>query len=199
MDVSGQDKDGLRRLLKKRRLELADGEEGGRRCRLMQERLVESGFWKRCRRLALYASVRGEADTSLLLREAWKSGRTVFLPRCRPGEPGYMDLIACRSTEELKLSRFGIPEPVLVEGARLLSAEELVAGEDTLVVVPALAFDRQGFRLGYGGGYYDRLLDRANCCCVGLAFQELLFDRLPHEAWDRPVQAVCTEEELLCL
>jgi 5-formyltetrahydrofolate cyclo-ligase len=76
--------------------------------------------------------------------------------------------------------------------------DELEEG-GTLIVVPALAFDRHGFRLGYGGGYYDRLLAKARCASVGLAFHETLLRTLPREAWDRPVTAVCTEEEMLCL
>ena len=165
----------------------------------MQKRLLESDFWKQSRRVTLYMAVRGEADTSLLLAEAWKSGREVFLPRCRRGEPGMMDMVFCAGAEHLERSGLGILEPRLDASSRLLSAEELADGVQTLLVVPAIAFDAEGYRLGYGGGYYDRLLDRARCSAVGLAFHSLVFSRLPREAWDRPVQAVCTEEELLCL
>jgi 5-formyltetrahydrofolate cyclo-ligase len=109
-----------------------------------------------------------------------------------------MDFIFCAGLEELDPSGFGIPEPILCPDSRLLTAEELFL-PDTLVIVPALAFDRKGFRIGYGGGYYDRLLERASCPSVGLTFHELLQLELPRDPWDRPVQAVCTEEELLCV
>ncbi len=199
MDIAGTDKKQLRSFLKKRRMELSSGEEGRNRNLRMQERLLESGLWKRSRAVALYVSVKGEADTSLLLREAWRDGKQVFLPRCRREEPGSMDMIACLGPEGLEVSGFGIPEPRLEENSRLLSFADLTAGESTLVVVPALAFDREGFRLGYGGGYYDRMLAAAQCPSVGLAFHELLLNRLPRDPWDRPVGAVCTEEEFLCL
>lgn len=193
------DKGELRRRLRKRRAELSSGEAGDRRSSAAQCRLLESVFWQKSRRVVLYAAVKGEVDTALLLESAWKEGREVFLPRCRPAEPGLMDMIACCGPEELVPSRFGIPEPELSASSRFLSSRELEDGEHTLIVVPALAFDRQGFRLGYGGGYYDRMLDAACCFSVGLTYHELLQDRLPREAWDRPVGAVCTEEELLCL
>lgn len=193
------DKGELRRRLRKRRAELSSGEAGDRRSSAAQCRLLESVFWQKSRRVVLYAAVKGEVDTALLLESAWKEGREVFLPRCRPAEPGLMDMIACCGPEELVPSRFGIPEPELSASSRFLSSRELEDGEHTLIVVPALAFDRQGFRLGYGGGYYDRMLDAARCFSVGLTYHELLQNRLPREAWDRPVGAVCTEEELLCL
>ena len=199
MDFARTDKGELRRFCRKKRAELSSGEEGARRALRLQRRLLESELWRRSRTVALYVAVKGEADTSLLLREAWNGGRTVFLPRCRDDEPGVMDMIACSGPGELERSHFGIPEPRLTEESRLLSERELADEEGTLIVVPALAFDRQGFRLGYGGGYYDRMLDVARCGSVGLAFQDLLFNRLPHEVWDRPARAVCTEEELLCL
>ena len=150
--------------------------------------------------MAAYVSVKEEAGTDLILAEALRSGRELFLPRCRrkgePGWPGGMDFIHWHGETALVPSPFGIPEPELTPQARQLSNEELAA-PDTLILVPALAFDRQGFRLGYGGGYYDRFLARASCSCVGLSFHGLLLDELPRDPWDKPVHAVCTEEELL--
>ena len=192
------DKKALRRALLERRKALASGEKGVERSLRVQRRLLESVFWKRSSRVTLYMAVRGEVDTELLLAEAWRSGREVFLPRCRSGEPGLMDMVACSGPEELERSGLGLLEPRLTESSRLLSEAELSAGERTLVVVPALAFDAEGYRLGYGGGYYDRLLARGTCAVVGLTYHDLLFPRLPREAWDRPVHAVCTEEEMCC-
>ena len=108
-----------------------------------------------------------------------------------------MDLIACSSMEETTISRFGIPEPVKKASSRILSAAEL-SSKETLIIVPALAFDRRGFRLGYGGGYYDRLLASALCPKAGLSYHGLVLDALPRDPWDVSVDTVCTEEELLC-
>ena len=67
------------------------------------------------------------------------------------------------------------------------------------VLVPALAYDRRGYRLGYGGGYYDRFLPLLgpSVVSVGLAYEALLVDRLPIESHDRPVQWVLTEDRSL--
>jgi len=195
------DKISLRRRLLVRRAALACGEEGALRSRRAQERLLQTSFWRASHRVALYVSVKGETGTEYLLAEAIRSGRELFLPRCRArgkeGGPGVMDFIQCSRLDMLVPSAFGIPEPELSSKSRILAGEELFM-PDTLIVVPALAFDSMGFRLGYGGGYYDRLLASSSCPSVGLAFDELLLDELPHETWDRPVRAVCTEERLQC-
>ena len=198
VELDGLEKKALRHFLLVGRRVLAAGKTGAERCARMQNRLLESPLWAESRRVGLYVAIKGEADTALLLARAWAEGREVFLPRCRRGEPGVMDMVACAGPEGLEKSPQGILEPREEPSSRLLSDEELRAGRETLLVVPALAFDREGFRLGYGGGYYDRLLSRADCSSVGLAFHELLFPRLPRDGWDMPAGGVCTEEELLC-
>ena len=196
------DKHALRNKLRAQRLVLASGPEGEERSRHMQEHLLASDLWRKCRRVAAYVSVKGEAGTRLILEEALRSGRELFLPRCRvkgeEGWPGTMDFFACADLGALEKSAFGIPEPVPGMGAHLLMPEALQE-PDTLIIVPALAFDRSGYRLGYGGGYYDRMLASSTCPCVGLAFHDLLVEALPREEWDKPVSAICTEEVLLCL
>lgn len=187
----------LRPLLRARRAALATGHAGRARSLRLQERLLGSSLWDGCSRVVLFCSLPEEPSTSLLLESAWSSGRELFLPYCHPERYGHMDMIHCRGKKELHFSRFGIAEPERKAGSRLLSRQEMQDAA-TLLVVPALAFDRKGFRLGMGGGYYDRFLCDARCPSVGLAFHELLLPALPCDPWDRPVQAVCTEEELLC-
>lgn len=189
----------LRRYLREKRRALASGICGQQRSLSMQKRVLESPLWQMSHRVVLYMPLKEEPDTSLLLAEALRSGRDVFLPRCRKNEPGKMDMLLCQNPSQLELSSMGILEPRISAYSRMLSKEHLCAGGETLIIVPALAFDRSGFRLGYGGGYYDRILAHANCSTVGLAFHALLFPILPRDDWDIPVKAICTEEELLCL
>ena len=86
--------------------------------------------------------------------------------------------------------RFGIPEPP--RGAQILLPQPC-----DLMLVPALAYDRTGRRLGRGGGYYDRFLARVDCCTVGLIRAAFLLDALPAEWNDMPVSAVITEDGVL--
>ncbi len=182
----------LRRAARLKRGELCESPTGREGSLRIQERLLASPLWKVCRRVVLYVSVKGEPDTSLLLDAAWNSGREVFLPRCRSGE---MDLTVCTRGTALRVSAFGIPEPELDAKSRLLAESEL-HGEETLLVVPGLAFDVRGFRLGYGGGYYDRLLSRASCPSAGLVSDALLMREVPRAVWDMPVWYICTETKL---
>lgn len=190
----------LRAELRARRRALALSPEGALRSLRLQERLLASPLWQNCRRVAAYIALEDEAGTALIMEEARRTGRALFVPRCRrkgeEGWPGGMDFLLCEAGTPLIPSPFGIPEAP--PGSPMLSAAELSA-PDTLIIVPALAFDRHGFRLGYGGGFYDRMLARAACPSVGLAFHPLLLPQLPRDAWDKAVRAVCTEECLLCL
>ena len=147
--------------------------------------------------MALYAALPGEVGTDLLLDEAWRCKKDVFLPRCRPEKPGEMDLLACASRSELCVSSMGIAEPRFLPCSRFWEREG--GWDDALVVVPGLAFDRMGYRLGYGGGYYDRFLEDARSVSVGLTLLGLIANQaLPRGSWDRAVMHLCSEEGLIC-
>jgi 5-formyltetrahydrofolate cyclo-ligase len=165
-----------------------------KRSRSAQARLAGTAHWKNARSVALYAACQGELSVDMLMENAWKNGRTVYLPRVRRRESGVMDFVPCGSLTQLVPAAFGLREPP--ENLPGYGAEE--AGRTftpDILVVPGLAFDRRGARLGFGGGYYDRFLRRlANCRCVGICFEFQFVENLPAEAWDQPVHYVCTEK-----
>ena len=101
------------------------------------------------------------------------------------------------SLGELQPGAFGIPEPT----AELRSRTERVGRRRDLevVVVPGLAFDRAGRRLGQGKGYYDRLLSDVsdNCLIVGLAFDVQMVERVPAEAHDVALDVIVTESDVI--
>ncbi|HDH96432.1 MAG TPA: 5-formyltetrahydrofolate cyclo-ligase [Proteobacteria bacterium] len=94
---------------------------------------------------------------------------------------------------DLAPGAFGIPEP---RGAELPEVDE---DEIELVVTPGAAFDMLGYRLGYGGGFYDRLFAqiRPDCLKVGIAFSFQLVDSVPHEPTDVPVDIVVTDQHII--
>ena len=104
------DKTSLRRVLRARRSFLSSGEEGALRSVRIQEQFLASRFWRECRRVVAYVSVKGEPGTERILKETLCSGRELFLPRCRlrgeEGWPGAMDFIFCAGLEGLEPSRF---------------------------------------------------------------------------------------------
>lgn len=165
-----------------------------------QQRLLAAECWRAARSVALYAALKGEMSTDRLLEAAWQSGRTVYLPRVHPQERGRMDFVACAGFEQLRPGPFGLREPE--ESLPGFGAEEAGKGfRPDLLILPGLAFDRRGGRLGFGGGYYDRFLDNADLICprVGLCFAFQVLRELPLEQWDQRVQFLCTEERFLCL
>ena len=139
----------------------------------------------------LYMPFRSEVDISPLIDAALASGKAVGLPRCE--KKGRMSFyrIACR--EDLSPGAYGILEPPV--GAPLMG-EELLRS-DTLAVIPGLAFDACGYRLGYGGGYYDRFLSAFGGVPVGVCFADLIENELPRGPYDRKVQLVITERKVI--
>lgn len=131
----------------------------------------------------LYAATREEADPLMAWRPLVESGATVLFPRVR-GD--HLDLAAARDMTSLALGGFGILEPT----------GPVVAPTDVdVAVVPGLAFDRRGGRLGMGRGFYDRLLPqlRPDCLRVGFCFSCQVAVRVPMLEHDEGVDVVVTE------
>lgn len=156
--------------------------------------VVELSSVRAATRLALYRPVRGEIDVDALARWAWQSGRRVYLPVTTP--PRSMTFARWRPGDQLVVSRFGIDEP-------RPSATSVAPHRLDVVVVPLVAFDRAGTRLGHGAGYYDATFAfraaarRRKPLLVGVAhvFQEV--ERLERRPWDVPLDLVVTEAEVI--
>ena len=133
--------------------------------------------------LFLFCGTGFEPDTARLFAPLLAQGKRIALPRMRPGRQ--MEVRQLCPDRPLVKHPFGILEPD--EDCPLLSPEEI-----DLVLVPALCYDRHGFRLGMGGGYYDRWLCQYRGPTVGLCREALLQDALPVQPHDRPVDTVVT-------
>lgn len=143
------------------------------------------------RTLLLFADLPEEVSTDAVAAEALRRGVTLAYPRVQP-ETREMTLHHVTSLDQLTPASYGIREPD-VERAPLVSPFDVDA-----VLVPGLAWDRSGGRLGRGAGYYDRLFAheawRGFRCGIFFAFQEV--EMIPVEPWDVPLQAVVTEREV---
>ena len=129
-----------------------------------------------------------EPDTSRLIGELVRRGKTVGLPRMLPGHR--MEVRRFCPDRPLVTVSFGISEPG--EDCPLLLPEEI-----GLVLVPAVCYDRRGYRLGFGGGYYDRWLENFSGFKAGLCRAAVLQDSVPTEAHDARVDVLITERESL--
>ena len=140
------------------------------------------------RRVFLYLSIRREVDTRRLIRSLLTEGKTVALPVSLP--EGQMFFAEYRPGNLTDGSVVPIPEPDA-------EAPRLEPEDGELILVPALAFDLKGFRLGQGGGYYDRFLSAHALFSVGLARDALLLEEVPREDHDCGVSCLVTESRIL--
>ncbi len=138
----------------------------------------------------VYASKPGEVDTSGLIDRLLDRGIGIVVPIIEQ-ETRTLRLSFLRDPSVLQPSTFSVPEPVGFE----IPADP---SEIDLVVVPMMAFDRRGFRLGYGAGYYDRFLsDHPRMKKIGVAFSCLELERIPADELDVPMDIIVTEEGIL--
>lgn len=137
--------------------------------------------------ILLYHGMGAEPETARLLPALWQAGKRLALPRCTG--PGEMEARLVEEGTPLIRHRFGMLEPG--EDTPRLEPEEL-----ELVLVPGLAFDRSGGRLGQGGGFYDRYLPRCTGVTIALCRRRFLLEAAPREEHDRRVDLVVTEGEV---
>lgn len=149
------------------------------------QRVQDERIWKQSHTIFLYWSVRKEVQTHQLIHQALQSGKSVCLPKCH--ENGMMTAHRITCVEDLTQIRYGIAEP----DATCL---QVPATQINLIITPCLCVDSKGYRLGYGGGYYDRFLARVpKVATIALCYQQGIVPTTYPQAHDIPVQQVITE------
>lgn len=148
---------------------------------LVLEKLKNNSEFIKAKCVFCYVSAEKEPDTWLLLEEILKMKKILAVPKCLD-KKGNMTAVEIDNLAALKKGCFGIYEP---ESGREIKKEEI-----DLCIVPGLAFDKKGFRLGYGGGYYDRFLKNGKFYSIGLCFSETFAKCLPKDEFDIPVDEV---------
>ncbi len=138
----------------------------------------------------LYAPVNSEIDISPIAEAALAAGKRVAFPRCIPGTYE-MEFHYVSSLDELSSGTMNIPEPDV--SAPLFNASDIADGNKCLCIIPALAFDKRGYRIGYGKGYYDRYLSRFRCIRAGVIYSELFVPKLPSGRFDLKVDFIVSE------
>lgn len=153
--------------------------------------LMELKEFREARVVMLYTPIPLEVDCIELALSAWQDDKTVLLPKVDWSQR-HMLALQCRSLDdEMVMGRHGIDEPA---GGEPWPLEEI-----DFIVVPALAYDRHGNRLGRGGGFYDKFLASGGMRAVtcGLGFAQQVLDRLPTTSTDYPLDLLVTDEEVL--
>jgi 5-formyltetrahydrofolate cyclo-ligase len=154
--------------------------------------LINSDPFSKARALYLYSPIRKEVETRDIFLAAKREGKRVGFPVSLPRS---RDLLFFEVTDlaVLKKGAYNIPEPPQDE--RKLMTPETV----DCIIVPGVAFDERGYRLGYGGGYYDRLLKKSGSrvITIGLAFDLQVIPRIPTESHDSKMDNIFTESRII--
>ncbi|OKH55925.1 5-formyltetrahydrofolate cyclo-ligase [Calothrix sp. HK-06] len=148
--------------------------------------LVNSGLLAKAKTILAYFSFRTEPDLSPLF---YDSNYRWGFPRC-VGKT--MSWHVWKPGDSTNLGTYGITEPN--SNAPIIKPNEV-----DLILVPCVACDHKGYRLGYGGGYYDRMLSKTewqSIPTIGIVFEFAYLPQLPIESWDKPLQNICTENKL---
>ena len=152
------------------------------------QRVLQSEWFVQAQTIFIYYSTEEEIATHAIIEAGWTAGKTICLPKCLRGHR--MEARQIASPADLTEQTFGIPEP----GAHcaVVPREQI-----DLCIVPALACDRKGYRLGYGGGFYDRFLDGIPAHTAALCAASRVCDILPREKFDIPCSRIYTEKEVI--
>jgi len=161
----------------------------------LRKRLARQPLFQRSRHIAFYLPNDGEIDPRPLMQLAMQLGKRCYLPLLHPAREGKLWFLRYRQGDQLKPNRFNIPEPVLGRSMRR-DAKAL-----DLVLLPLVAFDSGGGRLGMGAGFYDRTFAfkreqgrlRHAPALVGLAHRCQQVEALPLADWDVPLAAIATD------
>ncbi|MBX7148080.1 5-formyltetrahydrofolate cyclo-ligase [bacterium] len=178
-------KEELRKEILAKRLSLSEGEvrESSQR---IQTRLIKNSLWQDVENLALYSPVKNEVDTTLLFIRALEEGKNVYFPRVEQGLRFY----EVNDPGDLQKGAWGILEPKD-------TCEEIEELADIdLLVVPGVVFDKKGYRIGYGKGFYDELLKKQALPTVALAYSFQVVEEIAKDEWDQKVQMVIAENDI---
>jgi 5-formyltetrahydrofolate cyclo-ligase len=159
--------------------------------RAIEDRLFELDEIKHAKTVFFFASFRSEVETSGMIRRSLKEGKTVVLPRV---EGTAIGLYRITGPGELIPGCMKIPEPSVLTDDRKVRINDVDA-----IIVPGAAFDRSGNRIGYGGGFYDRLLAQLQkpVPVIAPAYEEQVIDVVPADSHDKKVSIIVTDRRVI--
>ncbi len=139
----------------------------------------------------MYSPIKSEVDISSEIERLILKGKKVYLPRCLKGEDGMMEFCRITSLDDLEKGAFGVMEPVL------RCPVERSFSVNTVCIVPGVGYDKKGFRIGYGKGYYDRFLRNFKGMKIGVVFSELILEDIPKNRFDAHVDVLVSEKGVM--
>ena len=157
---------------------------------LIHKMLLQESAVKNANIIGITLSAFPEVETWDLIKAFWALGKKVDVPKCEP-KSRRMTFYEITSFQQLETVYMQLSEPIPHLTTKI-PKEEIEC-----LIVPGLAFARQGFRLGFGGGYYDRFLSDFDKTTISLAFHMQIVEKIPTDDYDVPIEKIITEKEII--
>ena len=154
----------------------------------ISERIINSYYFKNASQVLVFSSANDEFDTKHIIESCRNENKKVFYPLCINGN-GEMKFLQVNSFDDLSEGMYGIFEPKPY-------CKEYIQMENDIAIVPCLSTDKNGYRIGYGKGYYDRFLKDFNGVSICPCYEELLTDKLPTDKYDIKVKIIVTQNSM---
>lgn len=165
-------------------------QEHAKLSRIIQERFIATEEFKHAQTIGITISRSPEVDTRPIIEAAWSAGKQVVVPKCNAGTRE-MDFRRLKTYDDLEIVYNGLLEPIVSR------TESVPKDEIDIQVVPGVIFSDNGYRVGYGGGYYDRYMSDFKGPSMALAFDVQTNKLVPIEAHDVPVKKIMTEIRMI--
>lgn len=162
----------------------ADVEDKEGKDRLIRKNLRELEIYKKAKSVFVFISYKSEVDTRGIIEDILADGKKLLVPLVKGSE---MIAVEVKGIDDLEPNKMGILEPK--------SGDEVT--DVDLTITPGLAFDKNGFRLGYGGGYYDKFFAKVDTVRMGIGYSDQYVESIVHEDYDKALEYLLTEEGLI--
>ncbi len=156
-----------------------------KRSQLIQSKFFELDIYKKCDYIFTYVNMGSEVKTIEIIKQAFKDNKKVAVPKIlRRSEE--MIFVEISFLNELVKGTFNTLEPI--------SCKKVLSTNNTIILIPGLVFDKRNYRIGYGGGYYDKYLYKSKSLAkIGLAYNFQVIDSIPKDKYDIPVDFIITD------
>lgn len=157
---------------------------------VISNKIINSLYFRQAENISVYIPSNNEVDIRIVIEKAWELNKNVLAPKTDPILK-QINFYKINSWEELKMGNFRISEPIVGK------KKPFPIGNIEVILIPGILFDYNGYRIGYGGGYYDRFLTLCNTSLykVGIAYNFQVIKRLPILDHDYAVDKIVTEKK----
>lgn len=156
----------------------------------IKTRLLNSSMYKQAKTILCFVSTNLEIDTYDIINQAFNDNKVVAVPKCI-NKKGKMNFYIINSFDDLEKSTFDLLEP------NIDKCKELKQYSDSICILPGFAFDMEGYRIGFGKGYYDRFLNKYDGIKVAICYNECMTSNLPRGKFDVPADYIVTQKYIL--